>query len=80
MSSNLYRLLTLGNSGSHAANDDDTRLLEEYIKDVNTNYLLNSCALQLCDIILWYEGIVKDAENQMFEHGKIVQWWIQDQV
>ena len=80
MASNLFRLLTLGNSGSHAAYDDDTRQLEEYIKDSTTNYLLNSCALQLCDIIIWYEGVVKDADKQMLEHGKIVQWWKQDQV
>lgn len=80
MSRNLYNLLKLGNCGSHATNDEDNRYLDEYLQEIGTNNLLNSCALQLCDIILWYEKIVRDAQKQIAERGKVIEWWKADQV
>lgn len=75
MAKNIHNLLQLGNSGSHAANDSNSKDLDEYLQKVGTNNLLNSCALQLCDVILWYEQIIKDTQKQMEQRGKVFQWW-----
>lgn len=75
MANNIHHLLRLGNSGSHAANNYNSKDLNEYLNEVGTNNLINSCALQLCDIILWYEQTIKDTQKQIERRGKVLQWW-----
>lgn len=75
MANNIYNMLKLGNSGKHAANESDSKELNNYLRTIGTNNLLNSCALQLCDIILWYEQTIKKAQEQIDHQGKVLQWW-----
>lgn len=80
MANNIYSLLKLGNSGKHAENTPESIELNNYLRSIGTNNLLNSCALQLCDIILWYEQTIKNAQKQIEQHGKVLQWWAENQV
>lgn len=55
---------------SHDGKDNDT--LTEYIKNIGTSNLLKSYALQLCDIVLWYDRYIqqhddKEANSQNWE-------------
>ena len=70
MARNIKTILDLGNSDQHAAITDDAQLTD-YTNEVGTNYLLYSITLQLCDVFLWYEKIVRKIQ----ETGQIPQWW-----
>jgi len=80
MANNIYNLLKLGNSSKHAENTPESIELNKYLRSIGTNNLLNSCALQLCDIILWYEQTIKNTQKQIEQHGKVLQWWTENQV
>lgn len=71
MACNIKTILDLGNSNQHAAITDDAQELTDYMNDVGTNYLLYSITLQLCDVILWYEKIIRKIQ----ETGTIYRWW-----
>lgn len=80
MSRNIYNILRLVNAGSHADIGNDSIVLDNYLNSVGTNNLINSCALQLCDVILWYEQIIKNTQKQKDEHRKVFQWWSETKV
>lgn len=71
MARNLYNILNLGNSDQHAAITKDAKDLIDYTNEVGSNKLLYSITLQLCDVFLWYEKIIRKIQ----EIGPIPQWW-----
>lgn len=71
MSRNIHELLNIGNSYKHAATNEKGRALKEYMQITGSEFLMHSCALQLCDIIIWYEQEIKDIEAR----GGAFQWW-----
>ena len=45
--------------------DADSTSVSDYIKSVDgSTYLLNSFALQLCDVILWYRNYLRDHSDK----------------
>lgn len=76
MSQNVHNILNLGNSSKHAITNEKSVQLDEYIDSVGTNNLINSCALQLCDVIIWYKNIIKESQDQITQYGRVFQWWV----
>ena len=55
---NVIHMIHTAGSALHTENDkdNDTKHVKEYIKSVgNTAYLIKSYALQICDLILWFQ-------------------------
>jgi hypothetical protein len=67
-------MLNVANAHLHADNNDNDLRNHCYIPDystkVNSNYLLHSLAIQLCDIIKYYDTILKKHKQDNFPN----QW------
>lgn len=75
---NMIHMIHTAGSDVHteAINDDDTKHIHEYLGRVgNTSYLLKSYALQLCDVILWYQDYIT---NHPDEEINALNWDIVD--
>lgn len=70
----ILRMLNVANAHLHADNNDNDLRNHYYIPDystkVNSNYLLHSLAIQLCDIIKYYDTILKKHKQDNFPN----QW------
>lgn len=75
---NMIHMIHTAGSDVHTSStdDDDTKHLQEYLKNVgNTSYLLKSYALQLCDVILWYQDYIT---NHPDEEINALNWKVID--
>ena len=75
---NIIHMIHTAGSDVHTSSidDDDTKHLQEYLKEVgNSSYLLKSYALQLCDIILWYKDYINRHDD---EEINALNWDIKD--
>ena len=71
---NMIHMIHTASSDVHTSSidDDTTKHLQKYLKEVgNTSFLLKSYALQLCDIILWYNNFI----NKNKDIIKNTQYW-----
>ena len=70
----ILRMLNIANAHLHADNNDsDSRnhyYIPDYLTKVNSNYLLHSLAIQLCDVIKYYATILKN-----HKHNNIPNQW-----
>ncbi|MCQ2349276.1 MAG: hypothetical protein MJZ98_02205 [Paludibacteraceae bacterium] len=75
----IHMIHTAGSDVHTSSNDDDeNKHLQEYLKNVgNTSYLLKSYALQLCDVILWYQEYNNKHSNV---NGNTSNWEIKDKI
>lgn len=73
MAENVYYILKISNSGQHS--DEN---LSEYLRITKSNNMVYSCALLLCDIIIWLKPTIADAVASQEERGYIPQWWVKE--
>lgn len=77
---NMIHIIHTTGSDVHTSekDDDKTKHLHEYLENVgNTSYLLKSYALQLCDVILWYQNYIS---NHPDEEINALNWEVKDKV
>lgn len=65
MSSNIYNMIMVSTPKHHASIEQTE--LDIYSNMVDTDNLLHSYVLQICDIIIWYRKIL--------DSGRIPKWW-----